>query len=238
VQLRGDTLSIGAATPLTDLEDATADALPVVHRMLRYFGSRQIKHRATIGGNLCNASPIGDLAPVLLALDARLVARGPAGERVVPADAFFVGYRRTALQPGELLARVEVDRPKAGVRHGAYKVSRRRELDISAVSAGMVVELDGGRVARARLAYGGLAATPARARRTEDALVGRAWTPETVAEAARELAHDFAPIDDLRGSAAFRRSLARNLLLGFEAETRDRDFVPLPDQPVGTVLTP
>ncbi|MCA9654138.1 MAG: FAD binding domain-containing protein, partial [Myxococcales bacterium] len=156
--------SIGATVRLADLEDATDRALPPVARMLRFFGSRQIKNGATVGGNLCNASPIGDLAPVLLALDATMVARGPEGERRIGVDDFFVGYRCTALRPGELLARVELSDPPAGARIGAYKVSKRREMDISAVACGLRVDLDeAGVVAAARLGFGGMAATPARA---------------------------------------------------------------------------
>lgn len=239
VRRAGGRIVVGAATPLVDLEDWSADGLPVLHRMLRYFGSRQIKHRATIGGNLCNASPIGDLAPVLLALGADLVAAGPGGERSVPIDQFFTGYRATALAPGELLVRVEIPEPAAGTRLGAYKVSRRRELDISAVAAGMAVGLDReGRVARARLGFGGVAATPKRATATEAALLGRPWTLETVQAAAARLDEDFAPIDDLRGSAVFRRALARNLLVGFHEETKDVPFVPLPPRHAATVILP
>lgn len=238
VRVDADGITIGAATRLTDLEAWSAEGLPILHRMLRYFGSRQIKHRATIGGNLCNASPIGDLAPVLLALDADVVLASVAGERRLPVAELFLAYRKTALAPGELLARVVLPPVAAGARLGAYKVSRRRELDISAVSAAMCVEVDGsGVVTRARLGYGGVAATPSRARATEAALVGAPWTEETVRSAAPALEQDFAPIDDLRGSAWFRRTLARNLLLGFYAETRDVPFVALPDRHTGTVVT-
>ncbi|MEZ5397933.1 MAG: FAD binding domain-containing protein [Bryobacterales bacterium] len=228
---------IGAATPLVDLEDWSADGLPVLHRMLRYFGSRPIKHRATLGGNLCNASPIGDLAPVLLALDAVCVAVGAEGEREIPLGSFFTGYRQTALRPGELLARVVVPPLPERARVGAYKVSRRRELDISAVAAGMRVDVDAGGVVRgARLGYGGVAATPVRARATEDALVGRPWTEGSVAEVLPVLDGELSPIDDHRGSAWFRRTLARNLLVGFQAETAERAFLPLPDRHAGTVV--
>lgn len=237
IRYEGGDIVIGAATRLTDLEAWSADGLPIVHRMLRYFGSRQIKHRATIGGNLCNASPIGDLAPVLLALDAEVVLASVSGERRLPLADLFLSYRKTALAPGELLARVIVRSTPPGARLGAYKVSRRRELDISAVSAGMRVEVDGaGVVTLARLGYGGMAATPSRARATEAALVGAPWTEDTVRQALPMLEQDFAPIDDLRGSAWFRRTLARNLLLGFHAETRDTPFVPLPDRHTGTVV--
>jgi len=229
--------SIGAATTLTDLEDWSGHSLPVLHRMLRYFGARQIKHRATLGGNLCNASPIGDIAPVLLALDARMVLAKEGESRTVPISEFYLAYRSTALGEGELLARVEIPRPSSSSRQGAYKVSRRRELDISAVSAGMLVELDGsGIVTKARLGFGGMAATPKRAALTEAALVGQVWSEATARAAASQLAQDFQPMDDHRGTAWFRATVARNLLLGFAAETTDRSFVPLPSRHTGTVV--
>jgi xanthine dehydrogenase small subunit len=233
-----DGWSVGAATWLTDLEDWSAEELPVLHRMLRYFGARQIKHRASIGGNLCNASPIGDIAPVLLMLDARMLLAGSRGNRTVTAEQFFVDYRQTALQPGELLLRVQIPRPPAHAYLGAYKVSRRRELDISAVSAAMRVEMSkDGTVGLARLAYGGMAATPKRARQTEASLVGGPWTEAAAARAAQHLAEDFTPMDDHRGTAWFRRTLAKNLLVGFAHETADGpEFTALPDGHSGTVV--
>jgi len=229
--------AIGAAARLSDVEAVVADALPSLARMLRYFGSRQIKHGATLGGNLCTASPIGDTAPVLLALGATAIARSDAGERAISLDDFFESYRKTALRPGEVLVRVEVPLAPPDARVGAYKVSKRRELDISAVSAGMLVRVDGaGRTVEARIAYGGMAPTPARARHAEAALVGEAWDEPAVARAAEALARDFTPITDLRGSAWYRATVARNLLLGFFAETRDGTIPRLPDRPSATVL--
>jgi len=233
-----DGWSIGAATWLTDLEDWSATELPVLHRMLRYFGARQIKHRASIGGNLCNASPIGDLAPVLLMLEARMVIAGAGGSRTIPLDDFFLGYRQTALQPGELLLRVEIPRPPAYAQMGAYKVSRRRELDISAVAAGLRVEMSkDGTIGRARLAFGGMAATPKRAFKTEQALVGGPWNEAAAARAAAHLAEDFSPMNDHRGTAWFRNTLAKNLLIGFAHESADGpEFTPLPTGHTGTVV--
>jgi len=229
--------SIGASTTLTDLEDWSATSLPVLHRMLRYFGARQIKHRATIGGNLCNASPIGDIAPVLLSLEATMVLVSEAGSRSVPIADFYRAYRSTALRAGELLSRVDIPRPSPRARMGAYKVSRRRELDISAVAAGMLVEVDeGGIVTRARLGFGGMAATPMRATATEAALIGQQWGEDAAKASAPLLETDFSPMDDHRGTAWFRRTLSRNLLLGFALETTDRTFVSLPSRHTGTIV--
>ena len=215
-----DGYRIGAAVTLSDLEDFSRPRLPPVERMLRYFGARQIKNRGTVGGNLCNASPIGDLPPVFLALGAELVLASKAGERRLPIDDFFLAYRKTALRPGEILARVELPRPAKGDLVSAYKVSKRRELDISAVAAAFQVRLSGGKVASARLAYGGMAATPKRATRAEQALIGATWSSEAVERAAEALAQDFTPLSDHRGSAGYRMKIAQNLLRGFFEETQ------------------
>ncbi|MCC7384554.1 MAG: xanthine dehydrogenase small subunit [Deltaproteobacteria bacterium] len=227
---------IGAGTRLSDLEAAAREGLTPVERMLRFFGSRQIKHRGTVGGNLCNASPIGDLAPVFLALGASVVLRSARGERSVPLDRFFTGYRKTALETGEILVAVDVPEIPAAARAVAYKVSKRQELDISAVAAGLYVELDpAGRVQVARLAFGGLAATPARALNTEAALLGQPWAPAQVEAAIGALETDFAPIDDHRGSAWYRRTVAQNLLRGFFLETQRQPLPRLCYRPTGTV---
>ncbi len=211
---------IGAAVWLTELEDYSRTASPALERMIRYFGARQIKNRATVGGNLCTASPIGDLAPVLIALGAEAVVLSRAGERRMPLEEFFVDYRRTALKRGEILGFVDVPAQPSGARIISYKVSKRRELDISSVSAGFRVVVDGaGRVAEARLAYGGMAARPARARRTEEALVGQPWTEESVEAVLARLDEDFTPRTDHRGSDWYRGQVAKNLLRGFFQET-------------------
>ncbi len=233
----GTRWSVGAAVKLADLEDATDHAIPPLSRMLRFFGSRQIKNSATVGGNLCNASPIGDLAPVMLALHATFVARGVAGERAIAADDFFTGYRSTAVQPGEVLARVEFDAPAPGVRFASYKVSKRREMDISAVCAALRVELDdGGTITSACFAYGGMAATPARARAAEAAAVGQPFTASTMEAAAAALAGDFSPMSDHRGTSWYRSAVAANVLRGFVLDVEHDPMPRLPDRPSGTVL--
>jgi xanthine dehydrogenase small subunit len=228
---------IGAAVPLSDVEGWALEALPVMARMLRYFGSRQIKHRGTIGGNIVNASPIGDTPPVLLALDATIAVRGPDGSRSIPIDEFFLDYRQTALAPGEVVVRVEVPDP-GNARVGAYKVSRRREMDISAVAMAAKVEARNGAVESARIAFGGMAATPARAAGLEAALLGRTWTEATVEGALNALDTDFSPIGDHRASAWYRSTVARNLVRGFFHETHNEPFRALPDRPLSTVVHP
>jgi xanthine dehydrogenase iron-sulfur cluster and FAD-binding subunit A len=172
----------------------------------------------------------------MLALDASFVIAGPEGTRTVPAERFFTGYRQTCLAPGELLAAVEIPALRASARTGAYKVSRRREMDISAVSACYRLDMDGERIVEARVAHGGVAATPVRLHAVEAHLRGKAWTDDLAHEAAALAAESVRPLDDLRGSASFRRTLVRNLMLGFREETRDTAFRPLPLGHAGTVI--
>jgi len=236
LEVKDGVLKVGACVTVSDLEDFSRDVLPALERMVRYFGARQIKNRATVGGNLCNASPIGDLAPVFLGLGAEAIAVSSRGERRIPFDAFFLSYRKTALNPGEVLARVEVAIPKPDLRVGAYKVSKRRELDISVVAGCFVVAVNpAGAITSARLAFGGMAATPKRGTQAEQALIGAPWNEETVEQAALALAHDFQPLSDHRGSAAYRMKVAQNLLRGFYVETNEVPTSRLPHLHTATV---
>ncbi|HVF72330.1 MAG TPA: xanthine dehydrogenase molybdopterin binding subunit [Chthoniobacterales bacterium] len=218
---------IGAATTLTRLDDFLSAEFPVIREMLSVFGSRQIRNRATIGGNLVTASPIGDSAPVLLALEASVVLASATGERVLPLEEFFVAYRETALQPGEILKSVVLPRPQPDVtmHRRFFKVSKRREMDISTVAACFAVELDAaGLISKARLAYGGVAALPVRARKTEAALIGKTWSAASGEEVVPVLAQEFIPISDVRGSATYRQQVIVNLLRKFcgNDESRSR----------------
>ena len=224
---------IGAAATLTNVEEALADEYPSIAKMLRVFAARQIRNRATLGGNLVTASPIGDSAPVLLSLDASVVLATAHGERTVPLADFFVAYRKTVLQPGEIMR--EVVLPHGGPATGLtrrvefFKVSKRRELDISIVAAAFRVDLDAtGIVRTARLAFGGVAATPVRALAVEAALVGKKLTDPA---AATLLLDAFKPIADARGGAEYRRGLIASLWEKFVAgeqslaQDADLDFV-------------
>jgi xanthine dehydrogenase molybdopterin binding subunit/xanthine dehydrogenase small subunit len=209
---------IGGGATLTAIEEtvcAKAAEYPSLAKMLRVFASRQIRSRATLGGNLATASPIGDGAPVLLTLDAELVLASSFGERTVPIAEFFTGYRTTLLRPEEVLLEVVLPRFREGEglarRADFLKVSKRRELDISIVAAAFALDLDADEIVRrARLAYGGVAALPRRALRAEAALVGRRLE-EAAGEVAALLAEEFEPIGDLRGGAGYRLSLVVSL---------------------------
>ncbi len=212
---------IGAGVPLTDVEAALAGEFPALQSMLRLFASRQIRHRATLGGNLVTASPIGDAAPVLLALDAVLIYASAKAIQRVPLSQFFTGYRKTILQPDELLTSINIPRHLPG-RTGFYKVSKRREMDISTVSAAFRLATDAaGNITEARLAYGGVSATPARALKTEAALTGLALAEAGSEKILTLLASEFTPLDDLRGSEAYRTALITDLFLKFLAGETD-----------------
>jgi len=214
---------IGASVTLTNIEDKLGEEYPALGDMLRVFGSRQIRNRATMGGNLVTASPIGDSAPVLLALDAKVVLASQSGERVLPIDQFFVAYRQTALRPGEVLKTIIIPRgasqPGLTRKCSWFKVSKRREMDISTVAACFTADLDGDGVLRhIRLAFGGVAAMPMRASKTESALLGRVWAKETIQDVQSVLATEFTPISDVRGTAEYRSGLITGLLEKFYLE--------------------
>jgi xanthine dehydrogenase small subunit len=217
-----DHLDIGAAVTYADAHAALAALHPDLGELVRRIGSVQIRNLGTVGGNLANASPVGDMPPALLALEARLVMRRGPERRELPLEAFFQGYRKTALLPGEFLEAIVVPRLAPARLFRAYKVSKRFDQDIAAVCGAFSLELENGRVKDPRVAYGGMAAVPKRARACEAALAGRPWTEATVLAALPALDEDLAPISDMRASAAYRRLVARNLLVKFQLETGGR----------------
>jgi xanthine dehydrogenase small subunit len=189
---------------------------------LHLFASPLIRNRATLGGNLATASPIGDAAPLLLALDAEVKIAGPSGIRILPLDAFFTSYRRTAMAPGELLVSVRIPKPlPVAIRF--FKASKRRLDDISTVAACFALRLDRtGRVDAARIAYGGVAEIPKRVKLAEDELIGRPWSHieynVSLRRAQRAVERTLQPMSDHRGSAAYRLALAQRLLEKFQHE--------------------
>ncbi|MFN0193422.1 MAG: xanthine dehydrogenase small subunit [Aestuariivirga sp.] len=208
-----DTLSIGAAATYAEAEEAMRKLDPDVGEALRRLGSTQVRASGTVGGNIANGSPIGDTPPMLIALGADLVLRHGDSERSLPLEDFFIAYGKQDRKPGELVWRVDVPKLKSGEAFRAYKISKRFDQDISAVMAGFEFALAGRRVSSARLAFGGLAATPKRAANAEAALAGASLGDEKSWEAAiAALARDFAPISDMRASASYRLDVAQALL--------------------------
>jgi len=217
----GDALiTIGAAASLESAWRALADEWPALREVWLRFASRPIREAGTMGGNVANGSPIGDSAPVLMALGATLVLQRGDRVRRLPLEDFYVDYMKNRLEPGEFVHSLEVPRRRAAQAVRAYKISKRFDCDISAVCAALAIDLDGGRIAAARLAWGGLAGTVKRAARAEAALLGRPWTEATLQAAQAALAQDFQPLSDMRASAAYRAQVAQNLLRRFWLETR------------------
>lgn len=206
------TITIGAAVPLSRLRQAARDALPELGKILDRFGSPPIKNAGTLGGNLANGSPIADTLPALYVLGAEIELVGPGGARRVDVNEFFTGYKQTVMRGDELVARVIVPRPAAHDVFRLYKVSKRRDLDISSFTAAFWLKRDGTTIAAARAAYGGVGPNVLRLPQTESFLLGRAFDEQTFVEAGAIATAEIAPIGDVRGAAEYRRTLAANVL--------------------------
>ncbi len=215
VAANDETIEIGAAVSYSDAEAVLMEAVPGLAEYWSRIGGWQVRNMGTVGGNIANGSPIADLPPVLIALDAELVLRKGKTRRTMPLEAYFLDYGSQDLAPGEFVEAVRVPKPASDAALGFYKVSKRRDEDISSVCAGFMVRLREGRIVDARLAFGGMAATPKRARAGEAALCGRDWSESALRAAGEALGEDFTPISDWRASAEYRAIVARNLLIRF-----------------------
>jgi xanthine dehydrogenase small subunit len=213
-------LRIGAAATLEDAWAALAAEVPEVLDMWLRFAAPPVRNAGTLGGSIANGSPIGDSAPVLIALGTDIVLRRGANRRTLPLEAFYLDYMKNALAPGEFLEALEVPLPARGTAFRAYKLSKRFDCDISAVAAGLSITRAGATVTAARFAFGGMAAIVKRAARAEAAVVGQPWSQASVEAAVEALAGDFAPLTDMRASASYRQRSAQNLLRRFWLETR------------------
>ena len=218
VRESGNALEIGAAVSLTDAYAAIVARYPMLSELADRFGSPPVRNSGTFGGNVANGSPIGDSMPFLLALGATVKLRRGGGEREMPLEDFYLGYQKKALQPGEFVEAVRVPLSPAGRRFASYKISKRFDQDISALCGAYAFDLEDGRIAKARIAYGGMAEVPRRATRTEAALAGQPWSHATMEAALPALALDYAPLSDMRAGAEYRMTVAQNLLLRFFAE--------------------
>lgn len=223
IEQASDRVSIGAAVPLHTIESNLRGVFPSLDEMLHWFAARQVRNRATIGGNIGTASPIGDLPPVLLSLDAELAIANLTETRTLPLIDFFKGYRQTDLKPNEIIVSVTIPKmlSKNAVKRlsQSYKIGKRGTDDISIVAAAFVIDLDSDRnIVHARLGYGGVAATPVRAIAVENALIGQPWTMATIQQVKPLLREAFNPLTDLRGSAEYRKLLVANLFEKFFVE--------------------
>ncbi|MGI4860711.1 MAG: xanthine dehydrogenase small subunit [Janthinobacterium lividum] len=215
-------IEIGAGVSLQDAFATLHDAYPELAATWHRFASLPVRNAGTLGGNVANGSPIGDSIPALIALDAQLVLRHGVQLRCLALEDFYLAYQKTALQPGEFVQAVRVPLRRAGLRFRAYKLSKRHDQDISAVYAALALTIaEDGTIDAARLAFGGMAATPRRAAHAEAALRGRAWDEPNVRTAIAALSADFTPLSDMRASQGYRQTSAGQLLWRFYLETRD-----------------
>jgi xanthine dehydrogenase small subunit len=214
----GDSLVIGAGASYTDCQDHLAAHLPHLAPYWDRIGGWQVRNMGTVGGNIANGSPIGDTPPVLIALGAEITLRRGATRRTLPLQDFFIDYGKQDRAPGEFVESIRVPLPEAEDRNAAYKISKRRDEDISSVAVGIHMRVTGGMIGNARIAFGGMAATPKRATAAEAALNGQPWARESFNAAAEALTRDFTPLSDWRASSAYRMRAAQNLLHRFYLE--------------------
>jgi xanthine dehydrogenase small subunit len=203
---------LGAGVSYSQGWDVLSRLHPSLGELIRRIAGTQVRNAGTIGGNIANGSPIGDMPPALIALGATLTLRRGDARRTMPLEDFFLAYGKQDREPGEFVESVFIPRPAADMIVQITKLSKRFDSDISAVCGAFAITIDADRVVSARIAFGGMAGTPRRAYRCEAALTGQPWSEATVEAAARALAEDYDPLSDVRGSAAYRLTVAANLL--------------------------
>jgi xanthine dehydrogenase small subunit len=219
---REGVLTIGAGVTYTDAFELLSKHIPALGPLIDRLGGEQVRNMGTIGGNIANGSPIGDMPPPLIALGATLTLRRGKEQRTIPLEKFFIAYGKQDRQPGEFVEAVHVPLPGQGTRFAVYKITKRRDEDITAALGAFHLTLaENDTVSSIHIAYGGMAATPKRAVAVEDALTGKQWSAETIEAVLDAYTTDFTPITDMRASAEYRMLAARNLLRRFFAETQD-----------------
>lgn len=206
---------VGANVTLSELREFCKTLVPEFSKFLDLFASPQIKNVATLAGNVGNASPIAETPPFLLVARTLVNVAGVRGRRQIPIEKFFISYRKTALKPGEFIVSFEFDLPQAQEKLALYKVSQRKDLDISTVNAAFRAEVSEQKIKSLQIAMGGVAATPLRLKKTEALMIGKVLSPELLKQAARKLHAEMTPMSDLRGSMSFRRVVVENLFFKF-----------------------
>jgi Xanthine dehydrogenase, iron-sulfur cluster and FAD-binding subunit A len=232
-------LVLGAMATYQAALPLIAEHVPALGALIERIGSMQIRNVGTIGGNIANGSPIGDMPPPLIALNATLYLRNSSGQRALPLEDFFIDYGKQDVRPGEFVEKIHIPLPPKHSLFNVYKVSKRFDQDISAVCGAFYVQLDAmpgeGReplIVAARICFGGMAGTPARAFHVEQRLQGNRWNEETINKARVMMDQDYAPITDMRASASYRLQVAKNLLRRFYLESyMDRGAARIDRQP-------
>jgi xanthine dehydrogenase small subunit len=224
IQDDGSKLRIGAAVSYTDASGAITARYPAFGPLIQRIAATQVRNVGTIGGNIANGSPIGDMPPGLIAAGARLSLRSADTQRIIDLEDFFISYGKQDLLPGECVEQIILPVPPRDQLFATYKVSKRFEQDISAVCGAFSLQIDDDIVTHARVCFGGMAETPKRAAACEQALNGQTWSLETINSAMQALTADFTPITDMRASAGYRMRVAQNLLQRFFLENSSNSY--------------
>ena len=220
ITLTDDSLELGASVTYSRAADHLIALYPDLKELIERLGSLQVRNQATIAGNIGNASPIGDMPPVLIALGAELVLRKGKETRVVTVEDYFVKYKVTVLQPSEFIEKIIIPRPGLDTQFKVYKISKRLEDDISATCGAFNLRLHNGIVTNIVIAFGGMAEIPKRANYCEQALLNQVWNSQTIEQAIEQMAEDFTPISDFRASSEYRLSVSQNMLRRLFLETQ------------------
>ncbi|MGJ8527329.1 xanthine dehydrogenase small subunit [Maritalea sp.] len=229
IEVSDNSIKVDGGASYSDLLETIDEYLPELSQFWRRIGGEQVRNMGTVGGNMANGSPIGDTPPPLIALGATLTLRKGDERRTIDLEKFFVDYGKQDREKGEFVETIEIPLPAEDQIFAAYKISKRRDEDISAVCAAISATIDDGRIKDIRIAFGGMAATPKRASAVENALIGAPWSERSIMDAKQLFANDYKPLSDWRASADYRLSVAQNLLERFYLEHADENSFSLDD---------
>ena len=227
-------VTIGASVSYTDFVPVLKEHFPHMEEVWWRIGGEQVRNMGTLGGNIANGSPIGDTPPGFIALGATVALRSKTGTRTLPLEDFFLTYGKQDRRPDEFVEAVTIPLPDPSSLNAVYKISKRRDEDISALCGAFSITVSQGTVSSARIVFGGMAGTPKRAKAVEVALVGKPWSAETIASAKEKFPEDYQPLTDWRGTSEYRLLTAQNLLERFFLESQSADHAvrlqrPLPE---------
>lgn len=228
IDVSANRISLGAGVTYKEMQDVIAEHIPQLKSFWNRIGGMQVRNMGTVGGNIANGSPIGDTPPALIVLGAELYLRRGSEQRKIPIEDFFIDYGKQDREDGDFLQQIDIPIPSPRDLFAVYKISKRRDEDISALCGAFKLQIVDGMITHAKIAFGGMAATPKRATKVEQSLIGKLWTKETVSKASAFFGVDYAPLSDWRASSEYRMLVAKNLLHRFFAEmTSDGNDVQL-----------
>ncbi len=226
IKIKKDEIEVGAGTSLIKFENYIKKYYPDFDKILKRYGSVQIRNVGTIAGNIATASPIGDTLPLLLSLDAKIILDGPGKRELYPINKFFISYRKTKIKKGQFIYSVKIPIYKKNI-FKAYKISKRFDDDISSVCASFNIELKKNKIKKIKIAYGGMSDIPKRAEKTEKILINSDFSEKVINQAINNLKSDYKPIDDMRASKSYRMEIAKNLLLKCFLEIKNKKLLRL-----------